>query len=370
MARQRRETEAIPGEGLRFSRDDEPGIRREGEPGRFVYRDAKGALVDDAKTLERIRRLAIPPAWTGVWICAEARGHLQAIGRDARGRKQYRYHSAWRETREADKFDQLADFAQALPIIRRRVRSDLALKGMPRPKVLAAIVRLLESTCIRIGNERYAAENSSYGLTTMRNRHVRVKGARIEFSFRGKSGKFHRIAIDDPRLAGVIRRCRDLPGQDLFQYIGDDGAVQTVTSSDVNEYLREATGGEITTKYFRTWLGSLFVASELARVEGTPTSSHIAEAVREAARRLGNTPAICRRSYVHPRVLDPATWVRARRRVAARSTTGLRSEEAALLRILRSTPPDFMQQARETLRRLRTSRRRTSRSPTQPRIVE
>lgn len=345
-------------EGLRFSRDAEPGIARHGEPGRFEYRDARGGACDDARSLERIRALAIPPAWTDVWICADERGHLQATGRDARGRKQYRYHAAWRETREADKFDQLEDFAKALPAIRRRVRADLALDGLPRRKVLAAIVRLLESTCIRIGNERYAEENDSFGLTTMRNRHVTVKGARIEFRFRGKSGKFHRIAIDNPRLARIVAHVRDLPGQDLFQYLDDRDEVQSVSSSDVNEYLREAAGREVTTKNFRTWAGSLFVASQLARSDNPASPSIISAAVREAAARLGNTPAICRKSYVHPRVLDPLTWQAGARRAAARGRPhGLRAEEAALLRILRAPRPDFMTQARRTLATLGAARK-------------
>jgi DNA topoisomerase-1 len=343
---------------LRFSRDSEPGFARRGEPGAFQYRDAKGKACNDPATLERIRKLAIPPAWTRVWICADGRGHLQATGRDARGRKQYRYHPAWRETREADKFDQLEAFAKALPAIRRRVRADLALEGLPRRKVLAAIVRLLESTCIRIGNERYAEENESFGLTTMRNRHVRVKGARVEFRFRGKSGKFHNIAVDDPRLARIIAHCRDLPGEDLFQYLDDHDEVQSISASDVNDYLKEISGSDITTKNFRTWAGSVFVASELARLDKPATTSVIAAAVREASQRLGNTPAICRKSYVHPRVLDPVTWQEPRRRHStSRRPAGLRADEAAFLRILRAPRPDFMTQARRTLARLRATRR-------------
>jgi DNA topoisomerase I len=360
MATRSRKKRAAPAEGLRYSLDHEPGLQRQGEPGNFEYRDAKGKPVSDAATLERIRGLAIPPAWTDVWICADERGHLQATGRDARGRKQYRYHSAWRETRDADKFGQLTDFAKALPAIRRRVRADLALEGLPRRKVLAAIVRLLESTCIRIGNERYAEQNDSFGLTTMRNRHVKVEGGRIEFRFRGKSGKFHRIAVDEPRLARVIAHCRDLPGQELFQYLDDGDQVQSVSSSDVNDYLREIAGREITTKNFRTWAGSVFVASELAREERTPTASRISAAVREAALRLGNTPAICRKSYVHPRVLDPSTWQMPRRRAATR-THGLRADEVNLLRILRAPAPDFMTQARRTLAQLRA--RKTKATP-------
>ena len=347
----------MPAGGLRYSRDAEPGLSRHGDAKRFAYRDAKAAPVKDAASLERIRALVIPPAWTDVWICADERGHLQATGRDARGRKQYRYHPAWRETREADKFGHLTEFAQALPAIRRRVRADLALAGLPRRKVLAAIVRLLESTCIRIGNERYAEANDSFGLTTFRNRHVRVKGARVEFEFRGKSGKFHRIAIDDPRLARIVEHCRGLPGEELFQYLDDNGEVQSVSSSDVNDYLREIAGCEVSTKNFRTWAGSLLVASRLARSEDPASPSRIAQAVREAAERLGNTPAICRKSYVHPRVLDPLTWQRARRRSTARAH-GLRVEEAALLRILRAPTPDFMTQARRTLAKLRRHARK------------
>jgi len=348
MPRKPKDKQAPPEGGLRYSSDAERGFRREGDAKAFAYRDAKGAILQDEKQLERIRKLGIPPAWTDVWVCADDRGHLQATGRDAKGRKQYRYHAAWRETREADKFGHLEEFARALPAIRRRVRADLALPGLPRRKVLAAIVRLLESTCIRIGNERYAEQNASYGLTTMRNRHVRVNGARVQFNFRGKSGKFHKIAVDDPRLARIIEHCRDLPGQELFQYLDEEGNVQSVGSQDVNEYLREAAGREVSTKNFRTWAGSLYVASKLAREENPANARRIAEAVREAAQRLGNTPAICRKSYVHPRVLDPLTWQGDRRRVAARPH-GLRVEEAALLRILRAPRPDFMTQARRTL---------------------
>jgi DNA topoisomerase-1 len=304
----------------------------------FEYVDAKGEPMTDADTLERIKMLVIPPAWTDVWICADERGHLQATGRDARGRKQYRYHARYREMRDADKFDHLLEFAAALPKIRRTARADLKLPGLPRRKVLAAIVHLLERTCIRIGNERYAEENDSFGLTTLRNRHVKVSGARIEFQFRGKSGKFHRIAVeDDAQLARIVRRCRDLPGQDLFQYLDADGTVQSVGSSDVNDYLKEMAGREISTKDFRTWNGSVFVASMLRRLDRVGVT-HMAAAVREASKRLGNTPAICRKSYVHPRVLDPRTWEGCIERAARRPPRGLRADEAALLEILRLTP--------------------------------
>ena len=319
---------------LRYSLDAEPGLRRrEGRSG-FEYLDARGRRVKDKATLARIRALAIPPAWTGVWICRDGRGHLQATGRDARGRKQYRYHPQWRALRDADKFGHLVEFAEALPAIRRRVRADLALAGLPRRKVLAAIVRLLETTCFRIGNERYAEENDSFGLTTLRNRHVRVAGSRVHFQFRGKSGKFHRAAIDDGRLARIIRRCRELPGQALFEYLDEEGASQAVGSSDVNDYLREISGSDVTAKDFRTWAGTLFVANELARRAPPVGPSHMVAAIREAASRLGNTPAICRKSYVHPRVLDPQAWAGGTPRAPARRRRGLRADEAALLALL------------------------------------
>jgi DNA topoisomerase-1 len=340
MAEERstRKKPPAPRGGLRYSRDGEKGfVRKPGEKG-FEYHDARGQRVTAAETLDRIKSLAIPPAWTDVWICRDERGHLQATGRDAKGRKQYRYHPRWRELRDADKFDHLAEFARVLPRIRRQVRADLGLPGLPRRKVLALVVELLERTCIRIGNERYAEENDSFGLTTMRNRHVKVSGARIEFQFRGKSGKFHRIAVDDPELARMIRRIRDLPGQELFQYLDDAGDVQSIGSSDVNEYLKEISGyDEISTKDFRTWNGSVYVASLLrgrVRREQRVGITHVAAAVRAASQQLGNTPAICRKSYVHPRVLDPETWRVADRR-ASRPPRGLRVEEAALLSIIR-----------------------------------
>jgi DNA topoisomerase-1 len=323
--------------GLRYSRDGEKGYLRINGDKAFEYRDAKGERVTDEATLERIKLLVIPPAWTEVWICGDERGHLQATGRDARGRKQYRYHPRWRELRDADKFDHLMEFARALPRIRRQARADIALPGLPRRKVLALLVQLLERTCIRIGNERYAEENDSFGLTTMRNRHVKVSGARVEFQFRGKSGKFHRIAVDDPQLARIVRRCRDLPGQELFQYQDEAGEVQSIGSSDVNDYLKEIAGCEISTKDFRTWAGSVYVASMLRgrlRREERVGITHVAAAVRAASQQLGNTPAICRKSYVHPRVLDPATWQGRAELRAKRPPRGLRVEEAAFLSLI------------------------------------
>jgi DNA topoisomerase I len=342
---------------LRHALDSEPGIRRRGTPGAFEYLGARGRVLRAPAILARIKALAIPPAWTDVWICADAAGHLQATGRDARGRKQYRYHPRWRARREADKFGRMLEFARALPAIRRRVRAELALPGLPRRKVLAAIVRLLETTCFRIGNVRYAEENDSFGLTTLRNRHVRVNGKRVAFQFRGKSGKFHQAEIDDGRLARIVRRCRELPGQALFEYRDEDGAVQAIGSDDVNDYLRELAGADVTAKDFRTWAGSVFVASELARREGPVGPSHMVAAVRAAARRLGNTPAICRKSYVHPRVLDPATWQRPRR-TAPRSARGLRAGEVLLVGLLRP-----LKQARTGARPRPASR------PTSPRVA-
>lgn len=319
-----------PARRLRHSADSEPGIRRRGAPGSFSYVGANGRLIVSERTLERIRALAIPPAWTDVWICSDSAGHLQATGRDARGRKQYRYAHTFRQGREAYKFDRMRDFARALPAIRRRVRADLRLPGLPRRKVLAAIVRLLEDTCMRIGNERYAEENGSFGLTTLRNRHARVERGQVEIEFRGKSGKFHHAEIRDPRVSEIVMRCRELPGRKLFKHLDDPGRPQAVDSSEVNAYLKEIAGREVTAKDFRTWAGSVLVAAALSRREGRIGPSHVVAAVHQAARRLGNTPAICRKSYVHPRVLDPGTWGAPRRA----SPRGLRADEVNLLRVL------------------------------------
>ena len=366
-SKSKRAASPMPMGGLRYSRDDEKGLARERQGTGFGYVDAKGERIDDEATLERIRRLAIPPAWTDVWICADERGHLQATGRDARGRKQYRYHARWRELRDADKFERLTEFARALPRVRRQVRADMAVPGLPRRKVLALLVELLERTCIRVGNERYAEENDSFGLTTMRNRHVKVSGARVEFQFRGKSGKFHRIRVDDPQLARIVRRCRDLPGQELFQYLDEAGEVQSVGSTDVNDYLKEIAGADVTTKDFRTWAGSVYVAGLLSKFASPSTErdakrvgvTHIAAAVRAASQQLGNTPAICRKSYVHPRVLDPETWRRPARH--AKAPRGLRADEARLLAIIAASA--------SPLRASRSRRLRPTRSSASPRAA-
>ena len=274
----------------------------------FDYRLPDGALVRDIETLRRIRSLVIPPAWTDVWICLDPNGHLQATGRDQRGRKQYRYHPRWREVRDEAKYGKLLVFAKALPLIRARVEEDLKRRGLPRERVLAAIVRLMELTFFRVGNTEYAKANKSFGLTTLRDRHVAIEGGKIHISFRGKSGKQHETDINDRRLARIVKDCRDLPGYELFQYIDDDGERRTVDSADVNEYLREITGEDITAKDFRTWAATHLAAQALREFEHFDSEAKrkkaIVDAVKKVASHLGNTPAICRRSYIHPAVLD------------------------------------------------------------------
>ncbi|HEX9754540.1 MAG TPA: hypothetical protein VGA42_02485, partial [Gemmatimonadales bacterium] len=256
--------EAARAADLRYVSDDQPGIRRRRNGTGFSYVGADGRLVRDTQTLSRIKALAVPPAWTEVWICPSPSGHLQATGRDARRRKQYRYHRRWREVRDETKYSRLVLYGRSLPRLRARVRRDLRLPGLPRDKLLAVVVRLLETTLIRVGNDEYARANGSFGLTTMRTRHVRVQGAEISFRFPGKGGKMHEIRLDDARLARLIKRCRELPGQDLFQYLDEAGDIQTVNSTDVNEYLRLATGQDFTAKDFRTWAGSVLAASNIA----------------------------------------------------------------------------------------------------------
>ena len=294
--------------GLRYVTDETPGIARRKSGSGFRYVGPDGESIRDPKTLARIKKLAIPPAWTDVWICPSPRGHLQATGRDAKGRKQYRYHEKWREIRDENKFDHMLAFSQALPKIRERVDHDLSLRGLPREKVLAAVVRLLEETLIRVGNEEYAHANHSFGLTTLRDRHVTIDGSEVRFSFRGKSGQRHTVELHDRRLAKIVQRCRDLPGQELFQYLDDDGERQTIDSSDVNEYLREITGEHFTAKDFRTWAGAVLCACELRGIETieseTAAKHYIVEAVKNVAERLGNTPAVCRKAYIHPAIFE------------------------------------------------------------------
>lgn len=351
--------------GLRYVGDGGAGVRRERTALGFRYRGPDGRLVRDRDELRRIHALVIPPAWEDVWICPSPDGHIQATARDARGRKQYRYHPRWREVRDEAKYGRLRAFGLVLPRLRVRTRRDLALPGMPREKILAAVVRLLATTLIRVGNESYARANGSFGLTTLRCKHAEVAGARIRFRFRGKSGKDHLIAIDDQRLARVVRRCQELPGQTLFRYLDGEGRAQTIDSGDVNAYLRDVTGESFTAKDFRTWAGTLAMARALARVE-PPTSESSAKraivaAIADVAGRLGNTPAVCRRCYVHPRVLDAyrdGTLAALARRSRKRAP-GLRSDELVLLsllgrrraRSLGAAPPDVRASARARLGR-------------------
>ena len=294
--------------GLRYVSDEAPGIRRHAKGKAFSYIRPDGKPLTDQAELTRIRALAVPPAYRDVWICPHPNGHLQATGRDARGRKQYRYHPKWREVRDETKYHRMLDFAAALPEIRRRVDADLKRPGMPREKVLAAVVQLLETTTIRVGNDEYARDNDSYGLTTLQNKHVRVDGTTLKFAFKGKSGIKHAIALRDRRLAKIVRACQDLPGQDLFGFVDDDGTPHDVTSSDVNDYIREISGGDFTAKDFRTWVGTVQCGLLLANAEPAVTQaarkSRLTEAIKHVAQRLGNTPAVCRKSYIHPEILE------------------------------------------------------------------
>ncbi|MCC0807556.1 DNA topoisomerase IB [Methylobacterium sp. W2] len=294
--------------GLTYVDADRPGLTRRKSGTGFSYRDAKGKVVRDPKILRRIRSLAIPPAYTDVWICPRANGHIQATGRDAKGRKQYRYHPDFRQARDSTKFEHIMAFADALPAIRARVDEDMGRRGLCREKVLATIVHLLEATLIRVGNDDYARTNKSYGLTTLRDPHVTVAGAELTFRFKGKSGKMWNLSVKDRRVARIVKSCQDLPGQELFQYIDDAGETRDVTSADVNAYLREITGQEITAKDFRTWAGTVLAALALQEFEAFDSEAkakkNLRAAIESVAARLGNTPTICRKCYIHPEVLD------------------------------------------------------------------
>jgi DNA topoisomerase I len=310
----------------------------------FRYVSPDGKTIRKASELKRIRALAIPPAWTDVWICADPRGHLQATGRDARGRKQYRYHPDWRVCRDETKFDRMQAFAGKLPAIRRRTEADLARPGLPREKVLATVVQLLEKSLIRVGNDEYARANRSFGLTTLRNNHVDVRGSTLKFEFRGKSGVLHTVDVDDRRLARIVKQCRDLPGQELFQYIDEDGTHQDVRSQDVNAYLKEISGEDFTAKDFRTWAGTVLATTALREFDKAPSMTqakkNVVQAIEAVAGMLGNTRSVCRKSYIHPAIIDcymdgsmiaclsrPASAIR---KVAPR----LRADEAATLLLL------------------------------------
>jgi DNA topoisomerase-1 len=319
--------------GLRHVTDADPGIRRRRAGEGFRYLRPDGRAVADAATLARIRRLAIPPAWTEVWICAADDGHLQATGHDARGRKQYRYHARWREVRDETKYGRLIAFGRVLPRLRRRVARDLARPGLPREKVLATVVRLLEKTFIRVGNEEYARENESFGLTTLRERQVKVNGSQLRFRFRGKSGVQHEVEVSDPHIAAIVRRMQDLPGEELFQYVDDQGEVRAIGSSDVNAYLKEIAGEDFTSKDFRTWAGTLLCARILRRLDAPPTETagrrEVARAVEAVSGELRNTRAVCRKCYIHPAVIE--SYMQGR---IAEAMQG-RSVETALIALLR-----------------------------------
>jgi DNA topoisomerase I len=330
--------------GLRYTTDARPGIRRLGRPGAFRYLDPDGKAIRDKGVLQRIKSLVIPPAWTDVWICPDPRGHLQAVGRDARGRKQYRYHPKWREVRDETKYHRMIGFAKALPIIRNRTAEDLRGSKLTREKVLALVVQLLEKTLIRVGNDEYARENQSFGLTTLRDGHVNVSGPRVRFSFRGKSGIEHDIDLIDRRLARVIKACRDIPGYDLFQYYDDDGTRHSIRSEDVNAYLKEITGEDYTSKDFRTWTGTVLAAQLLKDFEKVDSNAkakkNIVAAVEVVAKRLGNTKAVCRKCYIHPAIFDAyldgsmVKTIADRARRAARNAETLSEAEAAVLGLL------------------------------------
>ncbi|SRR5579883_484854 len=295
--------------GLRYVSDATPGIRRKRSGKKsFTYLDVNGDRISDPEEIRRINALAIPPAYQDVWICPLANGHLQATGRDAKGRKQYRYHPLWRSVRDQTKFTRMIVFSQSLPQIRQQLEHDLSLPGLPKVKVMAAIVQLMERTRIRVGNEEYARSNQSYGLTTLRDEHVNIAGSKLQFQFRGKSGVEHDIEIMDKRLARIVKRCQDIPGQELFQYRDEAGQYQAIDSGDINDYLRTISGQDFTAKDFRTWAGTVLAASELADI-GTFTSATIAkknivQAIKTVAAHLGNRPATCRKYYVHPAVLE------------------------------------------------------------------
>jgi DNA topoisomerase-1 len=332
---------------LRYTSDDAPGFHRKRQRAGFTYLDEKGRTVRDRLTLNRIQHLVIPPAWKEVWISPHENGHLQASGRDARGRKQYRYHDRWRLHRDESKFHRILSFARMLPKIRRKVGRGLSLQGMPREKVLATVVKLLESSLIRVGNEEYARDNKSYGLTTMKNRHARISRGQIRFTFRGKSGKYHEVRVRNRRLAAIVKRCQDLPGQELFVYQDENGEPHSLTSQDVNDYLHSIAGDEFTAKDFRTWAGTVLAATALREFKKVTRKNeakrNIVTAIEAVARMLGNTPAVCRKCYIHPQILDlylgGDTIETVQNRMSAkidRQLSRLKPEEAAVLVLLKT----------------------------------
>ena len=337
--------ESAKAAGLRYVSDDIPGITRKKAGKHFSFFDPSGKKISDKKEVERIRALAVPPAYTNVWICPLPNGHIQATGRDARGRKQYRYHKRWREVRDETKYGRMIAFAKALPKIRKRIDADLSKPGLPREKVLATVVQLLETTTIRVGNEEYAKDNQSYGLTTMKDQHVKISGANLRFTFKGKSGVRHSIDLHDRRLARVVRACRDIPGQQLFQYIDDNDQRQSIDSADVNEYIREIAGEEFSAKDFRTWVGTVTCALMLGEFDPaenqTDAKKNLSEVIKHVAQRLGNTPSVCRKCYVHPTVIESYLEDHALKKLPKAviddlktPATELRPEEKAVLKLL------------------------------------
>lgn len=329
---------------LRYVTDETQGITREKQRQDFRYRSPAGALITDEDELERIRLLGIPPAWTDVWICPYPNGHIQATGRDAKGRKQYRYHTRWTNRRNLVKFSRMITFGESLPRLRKRVEHDLKLPGLPREKVLATIVELLDTTHIRIGNIEYAKQNQSYGLTTMRDKHVEVSGSGLRFHFRGKSGKEHAVDVQDKRLARIVQRCKDVPGHELFQYVDDSGARHPVSSTDVNAYLRDITGQDFTAKDFRTWSGTMLAILAFQECEPCETfkqaKQNVTATIKRVAEALGNTPAVSRKSYVHPLVLEAyqdGTLTAALENLPSiKAKNGLRPEERLVIEVLRT----------------------------------
>ncbi len=337
--------EAAKHAGLRYVSDMTPGIQRKRAGKHFSYIGLDGKPIRNEEELKRIRSLGIPPAWTNVWICPNPRGHIQATGRDAKGRKQYRYHPKWREIRDETKYDRMLAFGKALPLLRERVAHDLKHTGLPREKVLATIVRLLDTTSIRIGNEEYARENNSFGLTTMRDDHVEVEGTNVEFHFRGKSGKEHTIDVKDRQLARIIKKSQDLPGHELFQFYDEHGNLHVIQSDDVNAYLHQITGQEFTAKDFRTWSGTVTATCALEDLgpfeTQTQAKKNVVRAIEAASKHLGNTPAICRKSYVHPEIIDAylngsllAALKKDNEQAVVEALHGLHPEEIAVLAFL------------------------------------
>ncbi|WCM48924.1 DNA topoisomerase IB [Pseudomonas sp. WJP1] len=328
--------DALPRD-LHYVDDTQPGITRRKLRGKFCYFDPTGQRIVDPQEIQRINALAVPPAYTDVWICTDPRGHLQATGRDARGRKQYRYHPRWREVRDSDKYSRLRDFGLALPKLRKQLEALLEAPGLSRDKVMATVITLLDATLIRVGNTQYARDNRSYGLTTLRNRHVEVNGSAILFQFRGKSGVEHQITVKDRRLARIIKRCQEIPGQNLFQYLDENGERHTITSADVNTYLQTLTGADFTAKDYRTWAGSVLALAVLRELEWQPESQakqHVVAMVKDVARQLGNTPAVCRKCYIHPAVLEGFVLGALAQLPRPRVRKGLRAEEVGLAMLL------------------------------------